>query len=496
MAQRALLASRPVSVIVDGERLTLEQLVRVARGRERVELAPGTAERMVSAREVVERAIERDEPVYGMTTGLGASKRHRVAPGEHAAFNRALIDNHRIGHGPPAPADVVRACMLRLLNGFAKGTVGVRPLLATRLVDALNDGEQPRVRLLGSAGMADLAPLGDLAHELFAGVELAPKEGLALVNNSSFSTAMCALALADAQALVDSMTVTAALDLEAFGANLSTLDPAVAALRPYPGVRTELEGLRAALEGSYLWEAGAARNLQDPLSYRGVVQIGGATRDALSYALGALAIELNAHHDNPVVLAAQERIFSAGCYEVLPLAAAVAFVRIALAPALTASTERAVKLLQPPLSGLPGGLAVREGLGLGGMGAVSWAIHALTAEARLLAAPVSFELATTTPEEGIGDRISMAPLGARRLAEQVGLGRRILAVGLMIAAQALDLREPVRLGALTGPARALVRGRVAFAGPGDPYPADLEPLVELVASGALAHAHPPGAVPG
>ena len=496
MAHGALLASRPVSVIVDGERLTLAELVRVARGGERVELATGTAERMASAREVVEQAIERDDAVYGMTTGLGASKRHRVAPGEHAAFNRALIDNHRIGHGPPAPADVVRACMLRLLNGFAKGTAGVRPLLAARLLDALNDGSQPHVRLLGSAGMADLAPLGDLAHELFADVALAPKEGLALVNNSSFSTALCALALADAQALVDSMTVTAALDLEAFAANVSTLDPAVAVLRPYPGVRTELERLRAALEGSYLWGAGAARNLQDPLSYRGVVQIGGAARDALSYALAALSIELNAHHDNPIVLAAEGRIVSAGCYEVLPLAAAVDFVRIALAPALTASTERAVKLLQPPLSGLPGGLAEREGLNLGGMGAVSWAIHALTAEARLLAAPVSFELATTTPEEGIGDRITMAPLGARRLAEQVGLGRRILAVGLMISAQALDLRAPERLGALTAAARGLVRQRIAFAGPGDAYPADLEPLVALVASGALAHARPTGADPG
>ena len=261
-------------------------------------------------------------------------------------------------------------------------------------------------------------------------------------------------------------------------------------------MRTELEGLRAALEGSYLWAPGAARNLQDPLSYRGVVQIGGAARDALAYALSALSIELNAHHDNPVVLAGEERIVSAGCYEALPLAAAVDFARIALAPALTASAERAVKLLQPPLSGLPGGLAEREGLGFGGMGAVSWALHALTAEARLLAAPVSFELATTTPEEGIGDRITMAPLAARRLSEQVALGRRILAVGLMISAQALDLRAPGRLGAVTGAVRGLVRERIGFAGAGDPYPADLEPLVELVASGALAHALAAGAAPG
>ena len=158
--------------------------------------------------------------------------------------------------------------MVRLANGFAKGTVGVRPALAQRLVGALNAGEQPDVRLLGSCGEADLAPLADLAHGLFDGVALQAKEGLALVNNNAFSTGLAALALP-----------TRGPDgLDHGGrragpggvaANLSTLHPAVGDLRPYPGLQAELAGLRAALAGSALWEAGAARNLQDPLSYRG-----------------------------------------------------------------------------------------------------------------------------------------------------------------------------------------------------------------------------------
>ena len=131
---------------------------------------------------------------------------------------------------------------------------------------------------------------------------LQAKEGLALVNNSSFSTALAALALGDAGTLVESLTVAAALELEAFAANVSTLHPAVGETRPYPGLRTELHRLRAALEGSYLWSAGSARNLQDPLSYRAVVQVNGALRDALEFACRQLAIELNAHHDNPIVL--------------------------------------------------------------------------------------------------------------------------------------------------------------------------------------------------
>ncbi len=474
-----------MTVVLGGESLTLAQVMSVARDRTKVELDPSAIERMARARERVERVLARGDAVYGMTTGLGQHKRHRVAPDEVEDFNRRLIQNHRIGHGPPVAVDVVRATMLRLANGFAKGTVGVRPLLAERIVDALNRGHIPTVRLLGSPGTADLAPLADLASALFGDVALQAKEGLALVNNSSFSTALAALALGDAGALIDSLTVAAALELEAFAANVSTLHPVVAHTRPYPGLRTELESLRAALQGSYLWSPGSARNLQDPLSYRAVVQVNGALRDALAFARGQLAVELNAHHDNPIVMTDEDRLISAGNYDILPVASALDFVRIALAPALTACTERTLKLLQTPLSGLPGGLSLHEGVDQGGLGAISWAAHALAGEARLLAQPVSFELPSTTPEEGIGDRITMAPLAARRLAEQIELTQRILAISLLTSTQALDVRGPAPLGAVTRRVRAQVRERVAFVGP-DNYPVDLEPLVELVRSAALA----------
>ncbi|HTW11379.1 MAG TPA: aromatic amino acid lyase [Solirubrobacteraceae bacterium] len=479
-----------MTVEIDGASLSLEQVVRVARSGEPVSMSEATIERMRQSRLAVERVLARDDAVYGLTTGLGEHKRHRLAASDVPRFNRELLENHLIGHGPRVPDEVVRATMLRLANGFAKGTVGVRPLLAERLVEALNVSRHPLVRLLGSAGEADLAPLADLAHGLFRDVELQAKEGLALVNNNSFSTALATLAVADTRALIDSITVAGALDLEAFGANLSVLDPVVGESRPYPGLQTELAGLRRALEGSSLWQPGAARNLQDPLSYRSIVQLGGAARDALAFVEGQLAIELNAHHDNPIVMPGEDRIISAGNYEALPVAAALDFLRIALAPVLTASLERAMKLLQTPLSGLPGGLSEKEGLVYGGLGAISWSAHALTAEARLLAQPVSFELATTTPEEGIGDRITMAPLAARRLAEQTALGHRIVAIELLCAAQALDLRALEKLGAQTRRAFGQVRELVPFAGSAAPYPSDLEPLVALVRSGSVALTRP------
>ena len=475
-----------MTILIDGSSLTAAELVAVARDHEQIALAPGTVERMAESRARAEQVLARDDPVYGMTTGLGQHKRHRIAAGEIELFNRQLIDNHRIGHGDPAPADVVRATMARLANGFAKGTTGVRPVLAQRLLTALNDDERPVVRLLGSSGTADLAPLADLAHALFDDMPLHAKEGLALVNNNAFSTAFATLALSDARDLLDTISLAGALDMEAFGANVSILHDAVGELRPYPGLLTELTALRGALDGSRLWHQGAARNLQDPLSYRGIAQVGGAARDALGFALAQLAVELNGHHDNPIVVPGHPLIISAGNYEAIAMASALDFVRIALASSLTSALERAMKLLQTPLSGLPGGLSEREGLTFGGLGAISWSAHALTAEARLLAQPVSFELATTTPEEGIGDRITMAPLGARRLAEQVSLGRRIVAIELLCATQAVELRDAGPLGTCTARALRLVRSVVEFAGAGRPYPSDLEPLVSVIASGAFA----------
>lgn len=440
---------------------------------------------MSETRALVERALERGDEVYGLTTGVGARKKVRVPPEEIPSFNRALIANHRVAQGPDASEEVVRATMLRVANALAKGTAGVRPEIAERLVTALNGRERPRVRLLGSLGQADLPPLADLAHELFGDVELGAKEGLALLNSNAFSTALAALALADLERLLGAMDVAGALDLEAFAANLTLLHPAIGEVRPYPGIVDTLARFRELLEGSSLWDPGAARNLQDPLTFRCLPQVHGAVREAFVFTRTQLELELNASQENPLVLPAEDRIVSVANFDVLPLAAALDFLRIALAPALTGACERAEKLLQGPLTDLPDGLAPRQGLAENSLGELGVAAQALTAEARLLAQPVSFEVVSSTHAEGIEDRMTMAPLAARRLSEMVELGERLTAVELVIAAQAVDLRAPRALGAGTARAHALVRERVPFMGEGARVPADLEPVRELVRTGAL-----------
>jgi histidine ammonia-lyase len=480
-----------MTVVLTGNDLTLGEVVRVARERERVTLAPEAVQRMHAARAIVERAVERGDMVYGSTTGVASRKRVRIGRGEIEEFNRLLIRSHLVGQGPDAPADVVRAMMLRCANGFAGGTTGVRPELAERLVEALNAGVRPRVRLLGSVGQSDLAPNADLAHHLFGDFPLAAGEGLALVNNNGFSTGFAALAIADAWRLLDAMHVAGAIELEAFAANLAIIHPAVARSRPYPGLRSSLDRLTVLLEGSWLWSPDAARNLQDPLSFRGLPQVLGATWDALEFASRQLALELNAANSNPLVVAEEQRVISVANVDIVPLAAALDFVRIALAPALTAANERLMKLLQAPFSGLPDGLAARPGLHEDALAELGNAGQALAAEARLLAQPVSFELASSTQAEGIEDRVTLAPLAARRLAGMVELGERIVSIELVVAAQAVELRDPPALAGSTRRVLELVRERVPFTTEGAALSSDLEPVRDLVRSGRL----PRGAAP-
>ena len=474
-----------MTVELDGSSLTLGDVVRVARDAEPVTLAPEALQRMQDTRALVESVLARGDVVYGLTTGVGVRKKLRVAEEEAPAFNQALIENHLVGSGPDAPEEVVRATMLRVANGFARGTAGVRPLLAERIVAALNAREHPRMRLLGSVGQSDLPPLADLAHGLSGEVELQAKEGIALLNSNAFSTGIAALAVADAERLLDAFDVSGALDLEAFAANVTMLHPAAGLVRPHEGIRFSLARLRRLLEGSYLWEAGAARHLQDPLTFRCLPQIHGAARDTLGFVRTQVEIELNASQENPLVIPEEERIVSVGSTDALPLAGALDFLRIALAPVLTSACERMVKLLQGPQTGLPDGLAPRPGLVENSLSEFSVAGQALTAEARLLAQPVSFELVSSSQAEGIEDRMTMAPLAARRLREMVELGERLAAIGLVISAQAVDLRRPARLGAGTAPAHALVREHVPFLGEGDRIQRDLEPVRNLVRSGAL-----------
>jgi histidine ammonia-lyase len=466
-------------VTVTGSSLSLEELVAVARKSVPVQLDATVAERIKRSRAVVERALATETPIYGLTTGVASLKRVQVETSVVDRFNQSLLREHRIAQGATASPDVARAAMLLLANQFASGVPGVRPLLAERLVAGLNDGTIPVIRLLGSVGMSDLGPNADLAAGLFEGVRLEAGEGLALLNHSAVTTAMAALAVVDLEHLLDIADAVAALSLEGFGANLSILHAAVGKTRPYPGLSRSLERLRSLLDGSYLWSPGAARNLQDPLTFRDIPQVHGALRDALAYAETQLGIELNASQGNPLVVADEDRIVSAANFDILPMAAALDFLRIALAPVLTSSAERTTKLLESVWSGRYTGLTPQK-TPEPGLSEFDVAAAALAAEARLLAQPVSFEVSTTSIADGIEDRMTMALLAARRLREMVGLGERVIAIELLVAAQAAELLGPVPLGQGTRRLVQRLRESIPHFHWAEDFPVDIEPVVELV----------------
>ena len=463
-------------VVLTGSTLTLDEVLAVARGGAKVEIDAVALDAMAAARAVVDRSIADGTPAYGVTTGVGSRKVFDVDADGH---DRLLVRQHRISQGAPVAHEVVRAAALRLANALARATTGARPELASHLVAALNADRLPEIRRLGSIGQSDLAQMADLADGVLGDFELARGEAIALLNQSAFATGYAALAFADALVLLDVFDHAGALDLEALGANRNSVHPAIGEARPYPGLQSSLARLGALLEGSEV----TARDLQDPLTFRTIAQQNGAARDALTFVGSQLAIELNAAQSNPLVVAAEDRVISVGNFEMQPLATALDIARLALAPMISTAAERAVKLLQRNLTGLSEGLGARPALVESALSEYGIAIQAIAVEARLLAQPVSFDLVSTTQAEGIEDRMTMAPLAARRLEEMVGLGVRVASIELMLAAQACDLRGAT-LGAGTARLRDSVRRFVPFLEEGASLP-DLEPFVEEIRSGRL-----------
>jgi histidine ammonia-lyase len=464
--------------------LTAEDVVSVARDGRRVALAPDAVERMTAASEVAASMAAGDRPVYGLTTGVGALRGVRQSPQDAAQFTRLTVQAHRTSHGRRLPAEVGRAAMVHRVNALCRGRSMVRPQVAEAFVDALNDGAAPELPPIGSLGQSDLPATAELIDLLQRrGLVLRQGEALALLNGNSLTVGQGALALADTARLLDAYDVVGALTLEGFAGNISPLHPQVPDARPYPGLAASVGRMRALLQGSYLWVPGVQRSLQDPLSFRTIPQVLGAARDALGFARRQLETELNASGDNPMVSVSDADVVSVGNFDATPVAAALDLLRIALAQVITASCERVQKHLAGHFSGISTGLREADtpddALALVGGGAA-----AIAAEARLLAMPVSLELPTSSIAGGIEDHLTMAPLGARRLAEMAQLTARLAAVELVVSAQAIDLRGAAPLGAGTAPAYARVRASVPFVGEGEAWDNDVEALAAWVAAGA------------
>lgn len=495
------------TLLLDGHTLTLEQLRDVAQRQRPVGLTPEALARVQKARDLVDRIAAGDEPAYGINTGFGTLAEVRIDKKDLRELQRNLIVSHAAGVGAPLSIPEARSLLLLRCNVLSKGYSGVRPATLQLGLEMLNRGLTPVVPERGSVGASgDLAPLAHLAlvfigegeawfdgerlpgHVALGKAGLAPvvleaKEGLTLVNGTQ---AMCAVgvpALLRAEELGELFDLAGAMTIEGMLGSHKPFLAQVYAVRPHPGHGAVSTHLRALLAGSELVESHAhCAKVQDPYSMRCIPQVHGAAREAFGFARRILEIEVNAGTDNPLVFADTQELVSAGNFHGQPVSLALDVLALGLTQLASISERRVEQLVNPSLSGLPPFLARNSGLNSGFMIAQVTSA-ALVAESRILCHPASVD--SIPSSAGREDHVSMgmtAALKARQVAEHV---RHCLAIELLVACQALDLRLPLKAGRGVRAAHELVRTRVPTMERDRELHKDIAAVAALIDSGEL-----------
>jgi histidine ammonia-lyase len=515
--------------VLTGADLSIGDVEAVARGGRRVSLGEEARARVAEARAVVERLVAAGEIVYGVTTGFGDLATTFIDPADSARLQENLLVSHAVGVGEPLPRDVVRAMLLLRANTLALGHSGCRPVVIDRICDFLRLGIHPIVPAQGSVGASgDLAPLAHLAlpltgrghvevsgHVIGAAealaaaklepLELGAKEGLALLNGTQMMSAIGALVAVDAQRLARTASVTAAMSCEALLGTDVAYAAAYQLARPHPGQIAVAAELRWLLRESTLMTSHhpSAHKVQDPYSLRCVPQVHGAVRDALDYLCGVLEVELNSATDNPLVFpqggvgdataaaTGGGLVISGGNFHGEPVAIALDFAKLAISE-LGAISERRIALMVD--SRLNGGLPpfLSSGSGLeSGMMLLQYTAAALASENKVLAHPASADSIPTSANQE--DHVSMGSIAARHALAVVANVQRIVALELLVAAQALDLRleqvvvegSEIRPGAGVEQAHRRIRSVVPHLDRDRLQGSDIDSAVRLVREGAL-----------
>src|SRR5690348_46904 len=457
------------TVTVNGDALTIEDVVDVARGAATADLAPSVAAAMESSQSVVAAAIAGDAPVYGVNTGFGALADTRVGARDLERLQGAIVRSHAAGTGEPLDDAAVRAVLLLRARTLAAGYSGVRIDLPARLIEMLGLGLLPVVPGKGSVGASgDLAQLAHLAQTLIGEgrlrgpgdptygrpaaevlaehqitpLRLAPKEGLSLVNGTEPMQVLLAFSVYDAGMLVQAADLACALSVEALLGTDRPYDERVQALRPHPGQLASAANLRGLLAGSPLLASHrhSRHAVQDAYCLRCAPQVHGAVRDVLGFARQVLVTELGAVVDNPVIVADGE-VMTTGNFHGEPLAFAADMLAMALAELASISERRVDRMLDPAFSrGLPPFLAPAAGTNSGFMLA-QYTAASLVSENKVLAHPASVDTIPTSGKQE--DHVSMGWTSVRKLRDVVGNVRACLAVEICCAAQGIDLRADV-----------------------------------------------------
>lgn len=461
---------------LSGENLTFYEVQAIADGAS-VTLKPASLDRMAQARNLIDVAVRDQTPVYGVTTGLGPRVVEVLNEDEISAFALSAVRGRAHSAGDDLPEAACRATLGVRINTLLIGAAGARPEMAKHLAACLNAGLAPAIRSVGSIGAADLMWGGDFglaligegrmwragqiiaASDALGGAALspfipAPREGLALISHSSPSAAIAALGVGALSSLYDSADKATALTLEGFRANLGAFDPDLLALRPQAGQVEASARIMTLLKGSPLQEADAARRLQDPLSIRNIPQVHGAFFAALSTAQEAVEAEINGGSDNPGVLIERGEIVSHGGYLTPHLVIVLGALAQATAQIAAVQAARVGKMLAGRFTDLPNGLTGSGATGAG-LGPVMKTVEALFAEISHAAAPAP--IYPSFSADGLEDVACHTSIAAKALNRIADHWRRLIAIEMIVAAQAIDLRD-IDIAPALNEARSTVRG--------------------------------------
>jgi histidine ammonia-lyase len=470
-------------VTINGMSLTVEQFAAVARKNEKVRISAEAKKAVNKARAYVEKKLDEQAVVYGLTTGFGKFSDKYIPLDETAQLQRNLIISHSCGMGNPLPTECVRAAMLLRCNALCRGNSGIRLSTIETLLAMLNAGVHPIVPEKGSLGASgDLAPLSHIVlvmlgegraeymGEIMTGkeamekagiptVELAAKEGLALINGTQIMTAVGCLAVYDAMQLTKTADIACAMTAEALLGIKKAYDPKVHAVRGHKGQMDCAANLLKLLEGSELAHDVIPGKVQDAYALRCTPQIHGASRDAIKYVYDAVTREINAVTDNPIIFPDDDEAISGGNFHGQPMALAFDFLGIALAEFANVSERRIERLVNPALSfGLPAFLSENGGLNSGFM-ITQYSAASMVSENKVWAHPASVDSIPSSANQE--DHVSMGTIAARKARMILDNAQKVIGIELFAASQGLYLRGDKKMAPATKAVYKRIRKSVA-----------------------------------
>lgn len=494
---------------IEKKEILLEDFINVTRRGYKVMISEDVYKAVEKARELVERYVKDQKVCYGITTGFGKFSDQVISEDETETLQKNLIMSHSCGVGNPLSIEYVRGIMLLRVINLCKGHSGVRKITLDTLVEMINKNVTPYIPEKGSLGASgDLAPLSHMVlvmlglgkayynGELLSGKEamekadikvlesLSSKEGLALINGTQVMTSIGAHVTYDALNLMKHLDLAGALSMEALNGIICAFDKKVHKVRPHAGQITTAENMRKILKGSKCITKQGELRTQDPYSLRCIPQIHGASKDAFNFIKTKVEIEMNAVTDNPIIFVEEDEVISGGNFHGQPMALPFDFLGIALSEMANISERRIERLVNPQLNnGLPAFLVEKGGVNSGFM-IVQYSAASLVSENKVLAHPASVDSIPSSANQE--DHVSMGTIAARKAGEILGNARKVIAMEILCACQAIDLKKSSSLlGLGTKEAYKIVREKVSYYSEDRVMYSDIDAVEEIVKNNSI-----------